>query len=547
MTTTPELIAAETLAQDEFDQAESLLVSLLRDAYPTLDLRRGTALRDLLVRPTSAAYALDARRNNELMRTRSLADMAAQPGDSDTDAVNAVLANFGTALRQGFSATGTIKINVNTVGTYRIAAGTLFQAPGSEDAYSVISDVVARQADGTLRGPDESGYLYFTVPVVATTAASTVPSAGTAFDAAVPFSGYVAAAAYSDFVPGRPDETVSEAIGRLPATLSGRGLVTRASITNTFTDPASAGYVSSVRALSVQGAGDPAQQRDRNNIHGLSLGGKVDVYARTFSTPPSVVLLKQGTLQTDGTYRIDIAPSDAPGLYAVKSVTLDPAAIGGGRYADDAVVHAGSLDFAVQRYDDTADAPAGRFSSGDSTIGTIYHGARLYVAGGQPDDSAPTFRVDLYASPDIGLMQAYADLPEVRNMASDLLVRSPFICLVGLRLTVRPAADATLDIAAIKDSVAAVVNANSFYGALTQSELIAAVHRYPVISVDTTCGRRGGVELAGTVIDGSGAAHTLSGARLDIADVDDPTGLLRRETVVFATEPARISIEVVTP
>jgi len=534
---TSELTKAATLSQDEFDQAEAIFIGLLRESYPTLDLRRGTALRDLLVRPSSAAYALETRRNDELMRTRSLAAIIAQPGVDDTDAINAVLANFGTELRLGYGASGVLKVTVNAPGSYRANAGTVFTNSETSASYTAPASVAARSADTTLRGPDSDGLYYFTVPVISDAAESV--SEGVAFTLAIPFSGYVAAVSYSAFTAGREDETPSEALARLPKTLASRGLVTRAAIETAFRDPTSPGYNSSVSALSIQGMGDPAQQRDRHNVHGVPLGGRIDVYARTFSTPPVITLVKNGELQVDGSYRILVQPSEAPGLYAVKSVTYASDVLQPGDESE------GPLDFTVTRLSLTGAAPAHRFTAEDPTIGTVYHGVEIYVNGYNFGDTAPVFKVSLYAARDVELLQAYVDRPDVRNAAADVLVRTPFMCIVGLNVVVRHAPGVVIDVAALRQALTNVVNRNSFYGILTMSELVAAAHTYPIISVDTASGRSGGFALRGRVVDGAGVEHTLQGHRIDVADILDPTGLMTRQTVAFTTSPDLISVEAV--
>ena len=51
------------ITQDQYDSAESIVIELLRTEYPSLDLRRGTVIRDLLVRPAAQMVA----RDNELL------------------------------------------------------------------------------------------------------------------------------------------------------------------------------------------------------------------------------------------------------------------------------------------------------------------------------------------------------------------------------------------------------------------------------------------------------------------------------------------------
>lgn len=537
------LIEAESLSQAEFDQAEALLISLLREAYPTIDLRRGTALRDLLVRPVGASSALESRRYDELARTRSLLALAASPASDDAVYINAVLANFGTALQVGVATEGILKLQVRNPGVYRVTKTQRFVTVGGV-AFEAAEDVVASTADGTLTGPDEDGYLYFTVHVRTSDNLAHAVAAGGAFQMLTPFSGYVSAVSYSDFTVGRSPETAAEALARLPVALASRGLTTRAAITSAFTNPVSDGYNPAVRALSVHGAGDPAQQRDRRNVHGLPLGGRLDVYARTFDDPAIVTLTRRGTRTADGDYMITINPADAPGYYAVKSVTASHAAPGSG-YNDDNIVAVGSLDFAATPTRNTASAPAYRFSDSDSVAGTIYQGVAIRVACPTSADTAPEFKIEVYAAPDIALLQAYADRPDVRNLAADLVVRAPFVCLVGLRVVASVLAGTRLDITALKRTLCDVVNANSFTGVLTMSELVAAAHRYDIQSINTAAGRSGGFELRGSVIDAAGVEHAMVGHRLDIGTIRDGAGLILPGTTVFATSPERISVEVV--
>ena len=536
------LINAATLSQDEFDQAEALLISLLRESYPSLDLRRGTALRDLLVRPEAAIYALESRRNDELRRNRSLVDMLANPKEDDTDAINAVLSNFNTALRPGRKAVGLIKIQVRDLGVYRLEAGRTFTS-SDDSVFASANAVEARAADSTLRGPDDDGFFYFTTQVEALEAGDTSVSAGSAFKLTNPFGGFVAAVAYADFLPGSAPETPAEAVARLPQTVATRGLSTRAAIAATLTDPHMADFAPYVRALSIQGIGDPAQWRDRRNAYGVPVGGKVDVYARTFTGLPVRTLIKKGYKIGNGSYSIRLEAADAPGYYAIKSITsagtvLLPAGLAGGFFS------VGSYPTQVTPFRALSDLPPHRLSAADSDLGTIYRGAVIVVSGVQEDTEAVRdFKVEVYCAPALDLIQKYVDRPDVRNVSSDILIRSPFICFVGLRLPVVVAPGASLDVPALRKALVAAINSKGFDTVLTLSEIASVAHTFPITSIDTTQGRRGGFEMLGTVIDADDRRHTITGHTLDVGSVAPRDGLLRRCTCVFATGEDYISIE----
>lgn len=114
-----------TVTQEKFDQAEAMVVSLLRDAMPNLDLRRGTVLRDLLVRPAATFYALEADRLAKAQATRSLETMATAPELATAEDVNAVLSNFAVTQRVGSKARGLARLSVAYSRAYTIDSGTV--------------------------------------------------------------------------------------------------------------------------------------------------------------------------------------------------------------------------------------------------------------------------------------------------------------------------------------------------------------------------------------------------------------------------------------
>ena len=44
-------ITLDSVTQDQFNESSQTLINMIRTRYPQLDLRSGTALRDLLVSP----------------------------------------------------------------------------------------------------------------------------------------------------------------------------------------------------------------------------------------------------------------------------------------------------------------------------------------------------------------------------------------------------------------------------------------------------------------------------------------------------------------
>jgi len=539
------LIEATSLKQEEYDSAEAALITILRESFPNLDLRRGTALRDLLLRPMSALYALEENRHEESLRNRSLIDIKNNPSDSDEDSINAILSNFNTSIREGTPTSGIIELKVSRPGTYTVAAGSEFVS-SEEHVFVTTEQTTVRATDGTLRGPQSDGLYYFMLEVQAADSGSTFIPADEAFVFADPFSGFISATAYSDFTTGAAKEDIDDVIERIKFIVANRGIVTRASIVNTFTDPESDGYRPSVSAVSVQGSGDPAQYRDRHNIYGVPSGGCIDIYPRTFVSPVVTTLIKTGTLNTDGTYTITIAPEEAYGVYAVRSVNT-PDAVSGNGYTSDGMVAIGSMPFEFEYTRNVRLLDSVRLSDADSTFGTVYQGIDITVTSGWPStEDNPEFKIELYAAPETGVINEYVQSAEVKNLAADVLVRNPFVCIVSLRIPVRVSSSVSLDVDAIKRDVAEAINSSSFEQDLSMSSIISVVHSYPVIAIDTRLGRKGGFSMVGSVVDGAGVSHRLENQVLDVKDLEDTSNLLIPETCVFSTSPDRIIIDVTT-
>jgi len=83
---------------DEVTAAEQMVVQLLNAAYPTLDLRDGAALRDLLIRPKGAQLALLRKAIQQYDSDRMLVNAT---DDTSTAVVDGLLSNFFLERNQG--------------------------------------------------------------------------------------------------------------------------------------------------------------------------------------------------------------------------------------------------------------------------------------------------------------------------------------------------------------------------------------------------------------------------------------------------------------
>jgi hypothetical protein len=159
------------VTQSQFDTAEATLISLIRAAYPSLDLRRGTVLRDMLIRPAAAVFAWNSDQLAELQTRMSLINLEASATPVPAEWANAILANFGVTLNPGTAATGLAKVVVNGARTYNLSAGfQLVTLSGLvyQTTQSYTVKVGADTATGEIElTPVGDGNYYFILPVTA--------------------------------------------------------------------------------------------------------------------------------------------------------------------------------------------------------------------------------------------------------------------------------------------------------------------------------------------------------------------------------------------
>ena len=345
--------------------------------------------------------------------------------------------------------------------------------------------------------------------------------------------------AYTNFSAGVDEETIDAVIARLPSAVSYKALESRTSI-DAKLQARFTGSSVQIQATSVQGYGDLAQIRDKHNPMGFSVGSRVDVYARTFTAPSILILQKTAKLIAPNTYQFSLDRIDAPGFYAIRSITeIDvtlSASVSGlpaiGSYAFTEVRSAEGIQDTFHDIDPN--------NSMIEAAYTVYQQSTVTITGIPASDATHTFKVELFVAPGLTDIQNFFDTDTVRNIEADYIARCPLICLVTMDVKAYHSARTPIDVSQMQQDIVNYINSRSFVPRLTRSELACILHADGATRTDLGAS---GMMLQGTVRDASGLVHNLSGDSLEIDQIAIPTSLLTHSTVVFAADTSSIFIE----
>jgi hypothetical protein len=538
-------ITLDDIQQEQFDSALLTITDILQSKFPQVDLRRGTVLHDLLLNPNSILYAWFSAQQEELRKSTSLKHLEEESitNGLDVEDANIVLSNFGITMNPGTRSTGKVCINVSIDKEYRLYKDTKFSTLDGIE-FRLTKNIIAARGDNATAETntpilETNNTLYFIVDVECVNTGSNDIQADTVLSISTPTYGIVSCYTSGDFSNGSDGETLSHVINTIPSRLSARGMFNsfsiEAALTEQFKDSNNP-----ISYVSVCGYGNPIQKRDQHNVFGVSTGGRVDVYVRNFSELPTTTLLKVGTRNTsEDPYKILLDPGTVSGLYAIKSIYIP----------NSGAINIGAFPFSVEYTAlDSKDIPHDIQVTDDDTsevAGTSWRGAEITVfvdnnVIGDEDKKSEQFVVEIVRLPNIDEIQNFLDQDNIRNCASDIIVRCPFICTVSVNLSVLVPLGTAFDVNQVKEAIKKYVNTSGFNTTLYQSEIVSILHTLGVVGVDLNSNNG----LYGYVYDARGHLHELQGDRLDISRLNASNALLSPDSVVFCTQDSNININV---
>jgi len=505
------------------------MLETVRSSYSGIDTRRGTAIRDLVVRPASTLQAYTADNATAAAGASSLERMRQEGGEIDVDAVNALLSNFNTTYKDGDYASGYVRIIFSTNGTRLLSAGFGFTANMDESLRFELPASVSITADNsgslTYEEMTISGQTVYTAPLrVVAKGKGTIYNipTGTYFTPDSGIIDLVDCLAMSSFAGGEAAETLDEVIARLPIAIASRSLTNSVSVKALLSDY----YGSTVKAVSLQGMMSDTQQR--NKIFGFGVGGYVDAYVRSFESPPVTIIPKTGTPIAGG-YTVTLTQAESAGVYGIRAISdwndvYSPIDSAASSYTY-AVVRAVGSDLGVHKVDDTNQAA---FTCYQQLTITVYDA----LAGAENKD----FKLELYTAPGILDMQTYCDSEAVRNTGVDFVLKTPVVARTTMTVTVYLPTGSTDTLSAIRTRIVDVINSNSFVPVLSLAAIVQAIG----YRVDMGPGK---LTLSCEIVGSSGVRRRITGCGdIDIRTVTDTTDYITPDTVVFSADPSDIQI-----
>lgn len=269
------------------DNAEAILRSFINENFPTIDTRKGTAFRSLVISPAAMFYALFQKEITELRQSQSLLDVDLTTADESV--VEAIISNFLLSRNEGSNSTGIIKVSASENKTYTASTLTEFVTesgivftPTQDLTFSLSPS--ESSGNSTLFLDNVAGTYFFLVPVESTLSTSEIVEQDTVFSLGATSAldnSIFGLEAYVTFSQGREKETIEEYKTRAQDSITVRDLVTDKSIRTVIQE----NFPSAFSVTSI-GMGDPEMLRDLILPQGVHKGGSVDVYVRTDKVPP---------------------------------------------------------------------------------------------------------------------------------------------------------------------------------------------------------------------------------------------------------------------
>lgn len=479
---------------------EELIIAFVQEAFPTLDMSPGTAIRDLVIR----IYAhLETRMQEQIdlaLISSSLLEITKNPTAVDDLQVDRLLSNYNVSRSLGATATGRLRLFLTS------SESTVI----SVDSEIVINNVIfkpvttflllapnAYTAAANQRLIAPSGTVYTTtIDVIAVEPGSAgnvrAGSLVAAFELAP--SNFISAKADSDFIGGSDADDNVALLSKLRNGVVGKVFGGRehinAKLKNEFSGIIDVGCV---------GFMDPEMRRDL--VDGVHMGGRVDLFVKSAAYPTRIQeqivprLISFNTVDGEGLFEFFLDVTKASGLYSVESIrslltqagsyeiTSDIRSLGdsGAHYIEDASKSAFSAFQQVKiQFVVPFEGMTQAWSRTDQTAPTQFeflNNLQDYIQN-QPTQAFYKFYIEYLRMPNLQEIQSYVDLASERSLSADMLVHAPVPVLSSLQLRLlKKSGSMNVDMPKLKSALTTEFNSYGFGEIIPGSALIHTAYQ----------------------------------------------------------------------
>ena len=524
--------------QAAFDAALARVSSLAVERFPDLETRTG-AIADLVMTLQASILAATEITAARRASANTIAALAADPANADAAVAARLLSNYGVSPAAAAAASGIVLVTLSRPVPLVIPTGTVFAA-GANRTFRTEVGFAGRLTAGEVTTDSDrllvlqpDGSATMTIDVVAEqTGAASLLRQGDLLTPDRVLPNVTRAQAASDFSGGRDAETLADVVARLEIGVAARGWSTAAGVAALVRQHPSFGSA----AVSVVGAGQPEQHRDRHGIIPISAGNRLDLWVRqperlatkTIEIGAKYVAGQGGAAQ----WVIDIPRALLSGAARIVNIVRP------GRVVSAAVLTwTTTLRYAAEPGDPD-------IVTGLETANSAFQTLRLEFAD-LPGNEAlianvttVPYQVTAQVLTDLGALQTWLATSDNAPLFGDVVVRAAVPCRVALRVELtRLGVDVpTGDLSA---ALAAYINRGGFPGRLYSSELAAIIDQKLPGDVHV---RR--VRMTGFVYAPGGRRIVLQNdAVLDAPQ--EPAEYVTPRTVAFSSDPADVTFEVI--
>ena len=488
-------------------------------------------LSSLIVRASSIFYAWVNDKISELDSTLSIQDLIQDPSSVTSEIIDKLAANVGLTRQEGTKATGTVTVVLESLVTTVIPAGSGF-TDDSGNTYlttatfiGVVSQSLVTDSNTKLITQSGSNYT-FEIEVEAEDASSqTSLKKLSALTPSSSLSNISQAYASADFSPGSDSESDPALLGRIQMAMSQPVNDSESHIKSLLVK-----QYPDISAVSVIGMGDPEMLRDKNNLLGVSTGGHTDVYIRNADLPQSTTYETTATLQDAAAalWEVNIPASVLPGFYSVTQIVLP-----NGTTVTDL-----TTNWYIDNLPDYIDMPATtdvRFSAYQGAVITFKDQA---TAIGKSDNDTQIVTCTLQGLANIGDINTWWNSAEVRNPASDSIIRAAVPCFITVDLTIEKTSAITVSTSAVQQAISNEINSTSFSLPFQVSRIIDVASGV----IDSSCSVQMPVIVRYVCYT---ASDNMSGVTYENLDIEQD-GIISPNTIVLYAYPQDINITVVS-